>query len=173
MRRTMIALAALLPAMPAQAEVKAADTNGLAVRQVVTIAAPPEKVYAALLTPGRWWMSEHSWSGDAANMTLEPRAGGCFCEKMPKAGGEAKHGEVVFILPNKAVRLRAELGPFMTMGVSGALSWELKPVEGGTELTQSYAVGGHVPGGFQALAPIVDGVMAGQTARLKAFVEKK
>lgn len=173
MKRVFPALPILFAlAAPAGAEVKAADINGLYVQQVVTIAAPPAKVWAALLAPGRWWDSAHSWSGDAANMTLEPKAGGCFCEAMPKVKGEAQHGRVAQIVPEKLLRLRGELGPFQAMGVSGALSWELKPVAGGTELSQSYAVGGFVPGGFQGFAPMVDKVMAGQIARLKDFVEK-
>lgn len=175
-RRMMAALTMgilSLAAAPVRAEVKAADANGMIVSQVITIAAPAEKVYAALLTPGRWWDKAHSWSGDAANMTLEPKAGGCFCETIPASGGGAEHARVVRIVPNRLIVLNGALGPFQSMGVTGALSWTLKPVAGGTEFTQTYAIGGYVPGGGQGMAPAVDGVMAGQAARLKAFVEGK
>ncbi len=172
MKRVM-ALLGLIVAAPVQAEVKAADANGLIVRQLVHIAATPERVYAALLTPGRWWDSAHSWSGDAANITLDPVAGGCFCEAIPAARGAAEHGRVVNIVPNRLIRLRAELGPFQAMGVAGALSWELAPADGGTMFSQTYVVGGFMPGGFQPMAAAVDGVMGGQASRLKAFVERK
>lgn len=166
---TLLALAA---AAPVAAEVKAADAGGLVVATTLTIAAPPAKVYAALITPGPWWNAEHSWSKDSANITLDPVVGGCFCEKIPKEKGAAEHLRVVYVSPGKQLRLRGGLGPFQAMGVSGALSWELRPVAGGTEISQSYAVGGFLPGGGTRYAPVVDTVMSDQLARLKAFVER-
>lgn len=173
MRTGSIMAAALAMASPAAAEVKAAETNGFLVASTVVVGAPPEKVWAALLTPGRWWNAEHSWSKDSANIRLDPVVGGCFCEKIPAGGGEVEHLRVTFILPNQVLRLRGSLGPFQTMGVSGALEWTIKPVEGGTQLNQSYAVGGYLPGGGAYFAPLVDEVMSGQLDRLKAFAEKK
>lgn len=164
---------ALVLASPAAAEVKAAETGGFQVASTLLIAAPPERVWAALITPGRWWNAEHSWSKDSANIRLDPVVGGCFCESLPASKGEVEHLRVIFVIPGQAMRLRGSLGPFQTMGVSGALEWTLKPVAGGTRIDQSYAVGGFIPGGGASLAPIVDGVMSGQLARLKAFVEKK
>ncbi|WP_235538739.1 SRPBCC family protein [Sphingomonas sp. Root710] len=158
---------------PAAAEVKAAATEGFHVATTLVIAAPPEKVWAALLTPGRWWNPEHSWSKDSANIRLEPVVGGCFCETLPASKGEVEHMRVIFVQPGQVLRLRGALGPFQTMGVSGALEWTMKPVPGGTQINQSYAVGGYIPGGGAAMAPVVDEVMGGQLNRLKAFVEKK
>lgn len=172
-RAAVAAMLGLAMTAPAQAEVKAAETAGLVVRTVVTIAAPPDKVYAALITPGRWWDSAHSWSGNAANMTLDPVAGGCFCEKLPAAGGGAEHARVVYVEPGKTIRMNGALGPFQSMGVAGALDWTLKPVAGGTEFSQTYSVGGYVPGGYQGLAPAVDAVMSDQVNRLRRFVEAK
>lgn len=173
MIRAALGATVLMAAAPLAAEVKAADAGGLMVATTLTIAAPPEKVYAALITPGRWWNAEHSWSGDAANMRLDPVVGGCFCETLPKDRGEVEHMRVVFMIPGKMLRLKGGLGPFQAMGVSGALSWELKPAAGGTEISQSYSVGGFLPGGGQRFAPQVDAVMNDQLGRLKAFVEKK
>lgn len=173
MRARIAAIIMAVLAAPGSAEVVSADASGFAVRTALTIAAPPETVYGALLTPGRWWDPAHSWSGDAANMRLDPVIGGCFCEKLPKSGGESAHMRVIAIDPNHLLRLSGGLGPFQAMGVAGTLSWELKPVAGGTAFVQTYAVGGHIPGGGAALAPVVDGVMAGQAARLKALVEGK
>jgi uncharacterized protein YndB with AHSA1/START domain len=172
-RAAVAAMLGLAVAAAARAEVKMVEPGGLVVRSVVTIAAPPDKVYAALITPGRWWDSAHSWSGDAANMTLDPVAGGCFCEKIPAARGSAEHARIVYVVPGKAMRLNGALGPFQSMGVAGALDWALKPVAGGTEFSQTYSVGGYVPGGYQGLAPAVDAVMSDQANRLKRFVEGK
>src|ERR1700760_2531141 len=46
--------------------------------------------YAAVTHPEKWWNGEHSYSGSASNMTLDPVAGGCWCEKLP-AGGSVQH----------------------------------------------------------------------------------
>lgn len=169
----MMALVLAVSAAPAMAEVKAAEASGFQVASTLVIAAPPERVWAALITPGRWWNAEHSWSKDSANIRLDPVVGGCFCERLPASKGEVEHLRVVFVLPGQVLRLHGSLGPFQTMGVSGALEWTLKPVAGGTRIEQSYAVGGFIPGGGGALAPMVDAVMGDQLGRLKAFVEKK
>lgn len=175
MRKAMIitGLALTAAAQSAMADVKVADGNGFLVATTVTIAAPPDLVWNALVAPARWWNAAHSWSQDAANLSLDPVVGGCFCEKLPAEKSEVEHLRVIFVSPGKTLRLRGALGPFQTMGVAGALSWDLKPVAGGTEIGQSYAVGGFLPGGGQAFAPQVDAVMRDQLGRLKAFVEKK
>lgn len=170
----MMALSlAIAAASPVAAEVKAAEMGGFLVASTLVIAAPPERVWAALVTPGRWWDAEHSWSKNSANIRLDPVVGGCFCETLPAGKGEAEHLRVVFVLPGQVLRLRGSLGPFQTMGVAGALEWTLKPVAGGTQINQSYAVGGFLPGGGAYFAPLVDEVMSGQLNRLKAFVENK
>jgi hypothetical protein len=65
------------------------------------------------------------------------------------------------------------LGPLQTEGVDGTLSWTLKPVEGGTSLTQSYVVGGYIRSGMEQWAPRVDRVLDEQLQRLKSFIEGK
>ncbi len=100
--------------------------TGFTVHETVEIAAPPDKVYAALATPAQWWSSTHTFSGSAANLTLDARAGGCWCETLPN-GGSVQHLIVVFAAPGKTLRLRGALGPFQGMGVDGALTWSLKP----------------------------------------------
>jgi hypothetical protein len=49
--------------------------------------------------------------------------------------------------------------------------WNLLQTGGGTAVDLSYTVGGFRAGGFRDLATVVDGVLRGQLARLKAFVE--
>jgi uncharacterized protein YndB with AHSA1/START domain len=154
----------------AQAEVVDAQPNGFEVRQVVQIAAPPAQVYEALTQPGRWWSSAHTFSGDAAHLSLEPRAGGCFCEALPN-GGFAAHLRVIMVKPGQAIRLEGALGPLQDTGATGHLTWTLTAKDGGTELTQTYDVGGYAKGGFGGWAPPVDRVLGEQITRLKAWVE--
>jgi uncharacterized protein YndB with AHSA1/START domain len=157
---------------PASAEVKSATPNGFEVASAVTIAASPDRVYAALGEVGQWWSSSHTFTRDAANLSLELRAGGCFCERL-KDGGSVQHLQVVYAAPGEGLRLRGALGPLQVEGVDGTLSWALKPAEGGTNLTQIYVVGGYIRGGMEQWAPRVDRVLDEQLQRLKSFIEGK
>jgi uncharacterized protein YndB with AHSA1/START domain len=153
-------------------EVTSAGAAGFAVREKVHIAAPPAGVYAALLTPAHWWNSEHTFSGDAANLSLDARAGGCFCEKLPH-GGSVQHLTVVMVVPGKTLVLRGALGPFQQQGTDGALSITLAASGAGTDLTLNYVLGGYLtlPGGFEQMAKAADAMLSEQTARLQRFVE--
>jgi uncharacterized protein YndB with AHSA1/START domain len=157
---------------PAPAEVKSVALNGFEVTATATIAAPADRVYSALGEVGRWWSSSHTFSRDAANLSLELRAGGCFCERL-KDGGSVQHLQVVYAVPGQGLRLRGALGPLQMEGVDGTLSWTLKPVEDGTSLTQSYVVGGYIRSGMEQWAPRVDRVLDEQLQRLKSFLEGK
>jgi uncharacterized protein YndB with AHSA1/START domain len=159
-------------ASPAAAEVKAADDNGFAIAWTASVAAPPAEVWAALGQIGRWWNGEHSYSGDASNMTIELKAGGCFCETLPKVTGSVEHAHVVQALPPSVLRLTGGLGPLQSMPVNAVMDWTLKPSGSGTELAMTYVVGGPIPGGGKALAPLVDQVLGEQFRRLTVFVRK-
>ena len=166
-----IVLLSLLAASPAGAAVVDAQPGGFQVQVSAVIAAPPDKVYAALIQPARWWSSEHTFSADARNITLDPRAGGCWCEALPN-GGSVEHMSVVYADPGKALRVRGGLGPLQGLGVEGALTWAIKPAPGGgSQVSQTYVVGGYAPGGLGALAGPVDAVLGEQFARLKTYAE--
>ena len=92
MRRLIIILAGASLAMPvpALAEVASSDEGGFVVTGSADVAASPAELWAALLEPARYWNGDHSWSTDAANMAIEPRAGGCFCETIPGGGSAEK-----------------------------------------------------------------------------------
>ena len=157
---------------PAAAEVKSATPNGFEFVSIATIAAPADRVYSALGEVGHWWSASHTFSRDAANLSLELRAGGCFCERL-KDGGSVQQLQVVYATPGQGLRLRGALGPLQMEGVDGTLSWTLKPAEGGTSVTQSYVVGGYIRSGMEQWAPRVDRVLDEQLQRLKNFVEGK
>ena len=162
--------AAAVLSLPAQAEVLKSSEAGFTARNALVIAARPDQVWASLIVPARWWNPAHSWSGMAANFSLDARAGGCFCEALPN-GGSVEHQRVVFSNPGKLLRLSGGLGPLQPEAISAVLGWELKPDGEGTRLTQTYVVGGHVDGGLGAWAAPVDGVIREQLERLARLVE--
>lgn len=168
MSRSRPAVLALL-ALPcaAQAEVKSSTPAGFEVESKAVVAAPPAEVYARLGRIGEWWNSEHTYSGKAANMSLGLKAGGCFCETIPDEGGSIEHARVVYARPGAALRLQGGLGPLQQEAAVGTLTWTLKPMAGGTEVTQSYVVGGYVRGGADRFSKIVDQVLGDQLERLR------
>lgn len=167
-RKAAAAVAPLaLSAGGAAAEVTARD-GGVASTNTVEIAAPPERVWAALGRPAAWWNPSPTWSGSADNLSMEVRAGGCFCERLAN-GGSVLHGTVLLVRPNETLRLLAALGPMQEVGATGALTWTLTPSGGGTRVVFSYTVAG-VPNGAQ-LAPVVDRVLVEQLQRLERYVE--
>jgi len=68
---------------------------------------------------------------------------GCICW----ATGSVQHLIVIYAAPGEGLRLRGALGPLQMEGVDGTLAWALKPSEGGTNVTQSYVVGGYIRSG--------------------------
>ena len=76
---------------------------------------------------------------------------------------------VVMVQPNQMLRLTGALGPLQSEGLAGALTWQLEESEGGTRITQTYSVGGHMQFDRETLAPVVDGVVREQLDRLAAL----
>jgi uncharacterized protein YndB with AHSA1/START domain len=162
----IFALGALAAGRAAAADV---TPTGFLVRYELAIGAPPAKVYDSLIDVGSWWSEQHTYSGDSRHLSIDPRAGGCFCEKLPN--GSVEHMRVVFLKVNEALRMRGALGPLQASGVSGAMTWRLSPTANGTKLELAYSVGGFMAGGFESIAPAVESVLREQADRLKRFVE--
>jgi len=154
----------------ALAEVAQLTPNGFLVRYEKTIEAPPAMVWTALVDQvGAWWHPDHTWSGRSANLSIDARPGGCFCEQLPNGGVE--HLRVVYVEAEERLRLSGALGPLQASGLAGSMMFELGRENGETKLIFTYSVGGFVEVGFDALAPIVDRVLGEQLTRLVAFVE--
>lgn len=167
----MIAATILLAAGPATAAVKSSTPAGFELESKAVVKASPAEAYAAAGRLGEWWNPSHTYSGKAANLSFDPRAGECFCERTDE-GGTIEHGRIVYAQPGQALRLHGALGPLQASGVTGSLTWAFKAVPGGTEITQTYVVGGYVPGGADKLAPPVDRVMSEQFGRLVARLNR-
>lgn len=171
MRIISIMLAAAAIGCYASADVVQVTPNGVLLQSDVAINATPSKVYSAIINNvGSWWSSSHTFSGDAKNLSIDARAGGCFCERLPNGGG-VEHLRVVFLSPDKLIRFSGALGPLQMSAVAGSMTWELAPTDKGTNLKFTYIFGGYMQGGFDKIAPAADMVLREQLARLKRFVE--
>lgn len=169
--RLLVALLLAMPAVAVRAEVLDSAPNGFTVRHEVAIEADRTAVYdAAVGSVGRWWSSDHTVSGDAANLSMTTTVPGCFCESLgPDAG--LVHMTVSFVNPGVMIRLTGGLGPLGLMGVSGNMTWEFEEAESGTLVILQYAVGGYMDGGLDTVASAVDGVLGEAMMRLKSYVE--
>jgi hypothetical protein len=169
----MCAVAAVLASTAGQraaAEVVSVAGNGFELRETAHTSASPDKVYAALLLPSKWWSSEHTFSGSAANLTLDARVGGCWCETLPK-GGSVEHLRVIYIAPGKTLRLRGALGPFQGFAVDGVMTLSVKSAGEGTDISLTYALSGYIKDGFDDLSKAADQVLGEQMERLKKLVD--
>jgi uncharacterized protein YndB with AHSA1/START domain len=147
------------------------QSNGFSIEETVQINATPDKVYAAFIHPEKWWNSEHSFSQNAANLSLDAKAGGCFCETLP-GGGSVEHLMVTYADPARTrITLRGGMGPFVGLAMDGVLSITLKPKDGGTALVLDNNYGGYIKGGMAQGPQAVDGMMTDVVAHLKFYVE--
>ena len=154
----------------ARAEVTDRGAGGFTVIEKAAIAAPAAKVWDALAHLGAWWNPAHSYSGDAGAFSVALKPGGFWAEALPGGGG-VRHMVIVYVQPGQTLRMEGALGPLQALGVAGHLTWAMKETNGVTALSVTYDVGGHAPGGLDKLAGPVDGVLADQVKRLKAYVE--
>lgn len=168
----MIASLALgLSAGAASAEVRETRAGGFVLESRAVIeAGDRETAWAALVRLGDWWSDAHTYSGDASNITIDARAGGCWCEVWP--GGQIEHGRIVLAWPEQGLlRAEAPLGPLQAMAVSAVLTWQVTArEEGGVEIVQAFVVGGGTEA-TAAAAPLVDQVMSEGLARLERYLE--
>ena len=166
----MMTLVAAFAAGLARAEIVSAGPNGFNLRHTAAVPniAPPV-IWAALSDVAKWWDPEHTYSGDARNLTLEPTVRGCFCEKLSLYAG-IEHGHVVYAQPAKTLRIDGALGPLQEFGVSGVMTWQIEAAAGGSRITFTYNVGGFADRPLADWAPIIDEVLGGQLHRLTRYV---
>lgn len=148
----------------ASAEVRARTDNGFTLGYERSVRAGPDTVLETVAMPSGWWSSDHTYSGDAANIRLDMIPGGCWREALP--GGGVKHAEVVMVWPGRRmVRFDAPFGPLQGMGADAVLTmtWADPPDGGERVLRWTFVVNGP---GTGAMADAIDGVMTEQFRRL-------
>ncbi|GAA5051971.1 SRPBCC family protein [Erythrobacter westpacificensis] len=171
MRNLATALVLGLLAAPASAEVVESSTGGFATHDSAVVAADRQAVWEALIHPEDWW--SHTWSNDSANLSLDPRAGGCFCETLPAADGwgegSVEHMRVITVMAGSTLRMSGSLGPLQAEGLTGTLTVTVEDAGAGTRISWDYVTGGEARFPAAQFAPVVDSV---QTEFLTALVDR-
>lgn len=170
----LIVASLVLAAAPARAEVVTRTETGFVIRLASEVTAAPAEAWKTILTPAQWWQSQHTFSGDSANLTLDPQVGGCFCEVLPRPEGApatqkpggVQHMRVVYIEPPRAMRLVGALGPLQSEALAATMTITVKPTEKGSRVLFEYVVGGFMRYKVDEIAPAVDRMLTAQLASL-------
>jgi uncharacterized protein YndB with AHSA1/START domain len=171
----MLLLAALpFIAQPVRAEVVTRSETGFVVRLTSEVTAPPAEAWKTILAPAQWWQGQHTFSGEAANLALDPQVGGCFCEVLPRPEGApsaqkpggVQHMRVIYIEPPRALRLSGALGPLQSEALAATMTITIKPTEKGSRILFEYVVGGFMRYKVDEIAPAVDRMLTAQLASL-------
>jgi hypothetical protein len=173
-----IILAATLAAISSSAhsEVKTITDNGFSVFHIGEVSASPDVMWKRLIAPKEYWSKAHSWSGTTEGFSINPQAGGCFCELIQQKGADGKiktigsveHMRVIFAQPGKVLRMQGALGPLQSEAVLGTLTVAMEPLKdgAGTKVSFSYVVGGYMRYKISEIAPAVDKVIGEQLKSL-------
>jgi hypothetical protein len=166
--RFALLIPVLLVASPASAEVVSAGPTGFEVQEVVNLVVPQPNAYAAFGQIGRWWNKAHTYSGDAARMSLQLRPGGCLCEPLDGGGG-IEHMRVTYLKPGEQIVLTGSLGPLLYQATAAVMDVKFERIAGGTRVTMNYRAAGFAKGDGDKMAPLVDQVLAEQMKRYRVY----
>ncbi len=180
MRRVNILLASFFTcfAAPASAEVTQFSDAGFIVRITSDVSVSPAEAWKLFAMPSRWWSGQHTFSGEAANLTLEPVAGGCLCETLPppkdapatQKAGSVLHMRVIYAEPYRALRLTGGLGPLQSEAVNGTMTVTFKVIDvsngKATRILWEYVVGGYMRYKSETISGAVDRMLSAQLASL-------
>jgi hypothetical protein len=156
----------------ASAKVVDSRDSGFTVENTVVVPVDTTTAWNALVDDvDRWWPKDHSWFGKDGKFTIDPVAGGCFCER---AGArQALHMTISFVAPGEHLRMLGGLGPLQGMGLGGALDWEFAKVPEGTRITLRYIAGGYTTQDLKKFVVIVDQVQGIQLGGLAKYLSPK
>ncbi|GAA0640179.1 ATPase [Brevundimonas lenta] len=163
----LVAAFGLLTASAADAEVVARTADSFTLRYEVGAGIDPGDIPGTLVDVGRWWDSAHTYSGDAANITVDLTPGGCWCEKLAD-GTQFEHARVVSVEPARIV-FEAPFGPLKGKATSAVLTVTWPPANRGWTPTWVMTVEGP---GLGAMADGVDGVMGAGFQRWMRYLER-
>jgi uncharacterized protein YndB with AHSA1/START domain len=132
--------------------------------------ATPEVVWAQLTRISEWWSADHTWSGDAANLSLNLTPGGGFDETLPD-GGFVRHMAIIYCAPGKKLRMTGVLGPLQEFALQGTMTIDLEKTDAGTKLVMTYHLTGPYTPGLDKVAAIIDKVLTEQLESLVTRAE--
>ncbi|QFU76796.1 SRPBCC family protein [Halioglobus maricola] len=152
------------------AEVVAVGDSGFHIRVQVDLPVSKDAAWEQFIHPERWWSEGHTWFGSRKNFSLDPVAGGCFCEIL--GDKSVLHLTVSTVVPGEKIIMLGGLGPLQALGLSGPAVFTFADLgDGRTRVVHDYRVTGFTQMNLEELAPIVAGVQQEQLDSLAASLE--
>jgi hypothetical protein len=162
----LAALALLASASSAAAEVVARTADSFILRYEAAAEIDPADIPGSLENVGRWWDGAHTYSGDAANISIDLTPGGCWCERLAD-GAAFDHGRTVSVSADGIV-FDAPFGPLRGKATRAVLTMTWPTPHGVRSPTWEMVVEGP---GLGAMADAVDGVMGAGFQRWVRYLE--
>ena len=161
----------LLLAGSIRAEVVAVGDYGFHIRVQTELPVDKPTAWEQFVHPARWWSESHSWFGSRENFTLDPVAGGCFCESL--GDKSVLHLTVSTVVPGEKLIMLGGLGPLQALGLSGPAVFTFEDMgDGRTRIVHDYRVSGFTELNLEELAPVVAGVQQEQLDSLAASLAR-
>ena len=154
-------------ASPASAEVVQRTADSFTLRYAVGAEIDPGDIPGVMTEVGKWWDSAHTYSGDAGNITVDLRPGGCWCERLAD-GSAFEHARAISVEADRLV-FDAPFGPLKGKTTRAMLTVTWPPANMGRTPTWTMIVEGP---GIGAMADPVDGVMGAGFARFIYYLER-
>lgn len=120
-RHTSLMVCFSLLATNVHAEVLLIAKTGFITENKTQVSTDREAMWNAFVQVGQWWPGDHSWWGDAKGLTIDPVAGGCFCEK--SGNKSAEHMRITHVDAPSLMRMTGGLGPLQGLGMYVAVDW--------------------------------------------------
>ncbi len=148
------------------AEVISVSDTHFALRHEARSNLSPQQIWDRLVQPSTWWHPDHTYSGDAANLSLDLQAGGLWREDWDDKS--VAHGRVLFVDPGKVLRLDAPFGPLQGLGAYTVWTITITPDEDGSVVVFDEVSTGSPVAKLTDVASAVDYVKGEAIRRLTA-----
>ncbi len=113
--RSLLTISILfLTLTPAHAEIMSSSGAHFELKHEAHSTLRPDVLWQRLIQPATWWHPDHTYSGSAANLSLNVTAGGLWREDWNK--NSVAHGRVLYVEHGKIIRLEAPFGPLQGLG---------------------------------------------------------
>jgi uncharacterized protein YndB with AHSA1/START domain len=112
--RPLLCLLGLLVWTHSPGEIVSSSDTHFVLHHEANATVSRDRLWARLVRPADWWHPDHTYSGDAGHLSLDPAAGGLWREDWP--GGSVTHGEVKYVKEGEILRLEAPFGPLQGLG---------------------------------------------------------
>lgn len=147
--------------------IKSSEDGFIIEHQIKTDADIAEVFKTMTKDVGKWWNSEHTYSGQAENMLIDKD---CFCERWD--GNKVSHLDTTSWIENSQIVFEGAQGPLRELGLHGSMIWSLSENNPGTTVTWQYYVHGFSTVDIADFANVVDGVLSTQIESMGKLLEE-